>query len=355
MRGVIHAAATLEDGVIASLDNERVDRVFGPKLDAAWHLHRLTEDLDLTAFVLFSSVMGVLGGPGQANYAAANTFLDALAAHRRARGLPATSIAWGGWADTGIVDRLEQADLARSGRLGIGGLSSREGLELFDLALRLDRALLVAMRLDVGALRAQARAGVLAPMMSALMPTSSRETGRGEGSLRRRLAATPDDQRKEVILEAVRAEAATVLGHTSVHAINPKSAFKQLGFDSLGAVELRNVLSLLCGLRLPFTLVFDHPTPADLAAFLAQQLLDIGGEGGSDQEEERVRQALASIPIERLRELGMVDVLLGLAGEDARPEAGEQRSAIDAMDVEELVKQAMGKSDDLTVVAESRP
>ena len=355
VRGVIHAAATLEDGVIASLDNERLDRVFAAKLDAAWHLHRLTEDLDLTAFVLFSSVMGVLGGPGQANYAAANTFLDALAAHRRARGLPATAIAWGGWADSGIVDRLEQADLARSGRLGIGGLSSREGLELFDLALRLDRALLVAMRLDVGALRAQARAGVLPPMMSALMPASRREAGRGEGSLRRRLAAAPEDQRGEMILEAVRAEAATVLGHTSVHAINPKSAFKQLGFDSLGAVELRNALSLLCGLRLPSTLIFDHPTPADLAAFLAQQLLDAGRESGSDPEQERVRHALASIPIERLRELGMLDVLLGLAGEDARPGAAEQRSAIDAMGVEDLVKQALGQPDDSTALAESTP
>jgi acyl transferase domain-containing protein/acyl carrier protein len=344
LRGVIHAAVVLDDGVIGSLTHERVDRVLAPKLDAAWRLHRLTEDLDLSAFVLLSSVMGVLGGPGQANYAAANSFLDALSAYRRARGLPATSMAWGGWSDTGIVDRLEQTDIARTNRQGIGGLSSQEGLELFDFANTLDRSVSIPMRLDRTTLRAQARAGTLSPLMRGLIRMPSRGASDGDGSLARRLASTPEDQRCEVALEAVRAEAATVLGHASPQAINPKSAFKQLGFDSLGAVELRNSLNLLTGLRLPSTVVFDHPTPAELAAYMVSALV-VGTQGSElDHEEAEVRKALASIPLERLRELGLVDLLLGLADPARSGQSsalGERSKAIDAMDVEELIKQAL--------------
>jgi len=347
VRGVVHAAVVLDDGVIGSLTHERLDRVLAPKLDAAWQLHRLTEHLDLSAFVLFSSVMGVLGGPGQANYAAANSFLDALAAHRRARGLPAISMAWGGWGESGIVDRLEEADFARTARLGIGGFSSREGLELLDLALAIDRALIVPMRLDTAALRAQARAGTLPSVMRSLIRVPSRGARDGAGSLARRLASTPEDQRDGVLLEAVRAEAATILGHSSARAINPKSAFKQLGFDSLGAVELRNSLNLLTGLRLPSTLVFDHPTPTALASFLSTCLL-VGKDGVEvDPEEAEVRRALASIPLDRLRELRLVDLLLGLAdpeGDAQSSTLGERSELIDAMDVEQLVKQAMESS-----------
>jgi pimaricinolide synthase PimS1 len=343
LRGVVHAAVVLDDGVIGSLTHERVDRVLGPKLDAAWRLHRLTEDLDLSAFVLFSSVMGVLGGPGQANYAAANCFLDALAAHRRARGLPATSLAWGGWSDSGIVDRLEDADLARTARMGIGGLSAQEGLELLDRAHALDRALAVPLRLDTAALRAQARAGTGSPLLRGLIRVPSRAARDEAGSLARRLSSTPEDQREQLVLEAVRAEAATILGHSTGHAIDPKGTFKQLGLDSLGAVELRNSLNLLTGLRLPSTLVFDHPTPAGLAAFIATHLRgDPAAQG--DPEELALRSALASISVDRLRELGLVDLLLRLAdpeGEVPSSTLGERTEQIDAMDVEQLVKQAM--------------
>ncbi|HTA15780.1 MAG TPA: type I polyketide synthase [Solirubrobacteraceae bacterium] len=350
LRGVVHAAVVLDDGVIGSLTRERLDRALAPKLDAAWHLHRLTAELDLSAFVLLSSVMGVLGGPGQSNYAAANSFLDALAAHRRARGLPAISMAWGGWSDSGIVDRLGEGDLARTARLGVGGLSSQEGLELFDLAATIDRALSIPMRLDTATLRAQARAGTLSPLMSSLIRVHSRGGRDGAGSLARRLASTPADQREEVVLEAVRAEAATILGHSSPRAINPKTAFKQLGFDSLGAVELRNSLNQLTGLRLPSTLVFDHPNPATLAAFIANHLLADRAGGELDPEEAEVRRALASIPLERLRELRLMDLLLRLADPtvQAQPETpGDRSEQIDAMDVEQLVKQAMESSGSL--------
>jgi acyl transferase domain-containing protein/NADP-dependent 3-hydroxy acid dehydrogenase YdfG/acyl carrier protein len=355
VRGVVHAAAVLDDGVIGSLTHERVDRVLEPKLDAAWHLHELTEDLDLSAFVLFSSVMGVLGGPGQANYAAANAFLDALAAHRRAHGLPATSMAWGGWADTDIVERLDEADLARSARLGIGGLTPEEGLTLFDLAHTIDYALSVPMRLDATMLRAQARAGVLSPLMRSLIRVPINATREGTGSLARRLASAPEDQREELVLEAVCAEAATILGHSSSQAIDPKSAFKQLGFDSLGAVELRNSLNLLTELRLPSTLVFDYPTPAALAAYISTELIS-GAQGFQvDPAEADIRRALASIPLDRFRELGLLEPLLKLAGSagDVQPPEHEDRSnSIDAMDVEQLVKQAMESPGSLISAAE---
>ncbi len=358
LRGVVHAAVVLDDGVIDSLTPERVDSVLAPKLDAAWRLHRMTEDLDLSAFVLFSSVMGLLGGPGQASYAAANSFLDALAAHRRARGLPATSMAWGGWSDTGIVDRLEESDLARTARLGIAGLSSREGLELFDIARTLDRALTVPLRLDTAALRAQRRAGVGSPLLRGLIRVSSRGVREGAGSLARRLSSTPEDQREQVVLEAVRAEAATILGHSSLQAINPKSAFKQLGFDSLGAVELRNNLNMLTGLRLSSTLVFDYPSPVALAAFITTTLLAGKQAVEPDSEETAIRQALSTIPLDRLHKLGLVDLLLGLADPEGDPRSstlGERSELIDAMDVEQLVEQAMQGSGSPAPNTESSP
>ncbi len=346
LRGVVHAAATLEDGVIGSLTRERVDRVLAPKLDGAWNLHRLTENLDLSAFVCFSSVMGVLGGPGQANYAAANTFLDALAAHRRARGLSGISMAWGGWAQTGIVDRLGEADLARSARLGIGGLSNREGLDLLDAARVLDRAFLIPMRLDAAALRAQARAGVVSPLLRKLIRVPSRGAQHGAESLVRRLAGTPSQEREGTLLEIVRSEIAIVLGHASSSTIDPKSSFKQLGFDSLGAVELRNRLNAATELRLPSTLVFDRPTPVALASYLLTQLF--AGEQDLDPGEAEVRAALASVPLDRIRELGLLDVLLGLAG--TPPETGEQTlgdrvKPIDTMDVDEPIEKAMKRPD----------
>ncbi|AQA22905.1 KR domain protein [Rhodococcus sp. MTM3W5.2] len=156
LTGVVHAAGVLDDGVIASLTPDRVDTVLAPKADAAWHLHELTRHLDLTMFVLFSSAAGVIGSAGQGNYAAANTFLDGLAQHRRAHGLPATSIAWGLWAmNTAMTSSLRESDTVRISR-GFLGMSDEQGLAFFDAALAQNLATVMAARLDLPTLAAQA-------------------------------------------------------------------------------------------------------------------------------------------------------------------------------------------------------
>ncbi len=359
--GVVHAAAVLADGVIASLTEEQLAKALAPKLDAAWHLHTLTAHLDLRAFVLFSSVMGLLGGPGQANYAAANTFLDALAAHRRANGLPAVSMAWGGWGATGVVARMQDADLARTSRLGIGAFSTEDGLRLFDAALELDGALAVPLRLNLAALRSQAGSGGgLSPLLSDLLDMPGSIPSEGAGRLARTLAATAAEDREGVALQAVRSEVASILGHPSAQAVPPKSSFKQLGFDSLAAIDLRNRISRATGLRLPSTLVFDHPSSVALARHLLERLAFEQGEQASGAEDAKIRAQLSSIPVERLRQAGLLDPLLQLAaapngrergaedrtdGEAVEPEGTKaienQASRIDAMDVNQLVQRAM--------------
>ena len=348
LRGIVHTAALLGDGVLSSLTPETVDRVLAPKLDGAWNLHHLTAHLDLSAFVLFSSVMGVLGGPGQANYAAANVFLDALAAHRRAQGLPGISLAWGGWAQTGIVDRLEEADMARSARLGIGGVSNVEGLELLDTAQAVDRSLLVPMRLDTTTLRVQARKGVISPLLRKLIRVPSREAKYGSEGLARRLADAQPHERQDMLLGVVRGEVASILGHPTASAVNPKSSFKQLGFDSLGAVELRNRLTMVTGLRLSATLIFDYPTPTAVASHILVQLFE--KEPGVDPEEAQIRATLASVPLDRLRQLGLLEALLNLAGSEAASlESGSSADGkpIEAMDAQELIEKAMKRTDSL--------
>jgi acyl transferase domain-containing protein/NADPH:quinone reductase-like Zn-dependent oxidoreductase/NADP-dependent 3-hydroxy acid dehydrogenase YdfG/acyl carrier protein len=273
LKAVIHAAGTIDDGTIDSLSPERLDTVLSPKADAAWHLHELTEQMDLDAFVMFSSAAATVGAPGQGNYAAANTFLDALAAHRRAKGQPASSLAWGLWAELSAL--TGQADLSRMERAGVGGLSTEEGLELFDTAHNAEEPLMLPVRLDIAKLRAAARAGVLPPLLSGLVRAPTRRAVES-GSFARRLVEAPEADREEVALELLRAHVAAVLGHSSAEAVDPQSAFKDLGFDSLAAVELRNRLNTATDLRLPATLVFDYPTPAALAGYLLKEV--VGGE-----------------------------------------------------------------------------
>ncbi|MFB9610777.1 SDR family NAD(P)-dependent oxidoreductase [Kutzneria kofuensis] len=266
LTGVVHAAGVLDDGVISALDAERFDRVFAPKAEAARHLHELTGDLK--AFVLFSSIAGTLGGTAQANYAAANVFLDALAQHRRANGQPAVSLAWGPWAQVGgMADRLTDADLQRLERAGMPALLPDEGVALFDLALKADVAALAPIRLDLSTLRAQAASQP--PMLHGLVRVPSRPTKRSGGSsLERRLAGLDAGERERLLVSLVRKHVAAVLGHASVDAVDPDRAFNELGFDSLSAVELRNQLGAETGLRLPATLVFDYPTTRAVAGYL---------------------------------------------------------------------------------------
>ncbi|WP_141576726.1 type I polyketide synthase [Actinomadura sp. WMMA1423] len=267
---VVHVAGVLDDGVIGSLTPERVGGVLRPKVDAAWHLHELTAGRGLSAFVLFSAAAGVLGAPGQGSYAAANAFLDGLAAHRRANGLPAQSLAWGLWAETGtMTGSLTETDLSRIAQSGMGALGNDEGTALFDLALASDEVAPVPAKLDLAALRAQGPA--MPDIFRALVPTVRRGRASGPaeaGLLRRRLAAAPRSEWEPALLDLVLAQVALVLRFGSAQTLDPERAFKELGFDSLTAVQFRNRLAEVTGLRLPATLVFDRPTPRALARYL---------------------------------------------------------------------------------------
>ncbi|MFD7507682.1 SDR family NAD(P)-dependent oxidoreductase [Streptomyces sp. NPDC059850] len=273
---VVHTAGVVDDGVVPALSPERIAGVFRPKADAALHLHELTRDLDLAAFVLFSSAAGVLGNPGQANYASANAFLDGLARQRRAQGLPAVSLAWGFWSlASDMTSGLAEADLQRTKRDGMVGLAADEGTALFDAALRGGDAAVVPARLDLTVLRGQAEHGELHPLLRGLVrpPRRTARTDTPTGrTLAERLATLPADEWADQVLDVVRKEAATVLGHRDPELIVPDRAFKDAGFDSLTAVELRNRLGRASGLRLPATAVFDYPAPTLLAGYLHQEL-----------------------------------------------------------------------------------
>ncbi|GAA2688325.1 hypothetical protein GCM10009864_72720 [Streptomyces lunalinharesii] len=273
LTAVVHTAGVLDDATVAALTPQRMDGVLRAKADAAWHLHQATRDLDLAGFVLYSSVAGVTGGPGQGNYAAANAFLDALAAHRAARGLPGLSLAWGPWGpDAGMTSTLGAADLARLERSGMPPLTPAQGLALFDAAGARSAALTVAARLAQGP--AAPGDGQVPALLRALVRGRRRTAaaaGNG-GGLARRLAALDPDQRNQALLDLVRTETAAVLGHTGPDAVPAERDFNRLGFDSLMAVELRTRLAAATGTRLPAALVFDHPTPVALARHLNSTL-----------------------------------------------------------------------------------
>ncbi|MEU7116651.1 thioester reductase domain-containing protein, partial [Streptomyces sp. NPDC046182] len=275
LTAVIHAAGVLDDGLIGSQSPERLAAVLRPKVEAAWHLHELTRERELSAFVLFSSIAGVVGGPGQSTYAAANSFLDGLAQHRDATGLPATSVAWGLWAqDGGMSGGLDETDLKRIARSGFHPVMPETGTALLDLALGVGRPAVVATPLDVAAVREQEAVPTL---LRGLVRTPRRRRADGAGvigvSLADRLATATDAERSGLVLEAVREEIARVLGHGDTQRIKDEESFLAQGFDSLTAVELRNRCNALVGGRLPATVVFDHPTPVALAAFVQSELI----------------------------------------------------------------------------------
>ncbi|MEV6182862.1 SDR family NAD(P)-dependent oxidoreductase [Streptomyces sp. NPDC052015] len=304
LTAVLHLAGALDDGVLESLTPGRLETVFRPKVDAAWHLHELTRDLKLSAFVLFSSAAGTLGNAGQANYAAANAFLDALAARRRAAGLPADSLAWGLWAEaSGMTGSLTSGDLSRLSLGGARPLTSQEGLDLFDRALvGGSAAAVLPAALDLSALRAAAAAGTLAPLFRELVRMPSRQSRRTRTvNLPERLRGLSAEQRLEVTLELVRGTVAAVLGHADAASVDPERAFKELGFDSLTAVELRNRLNSATGLRFPATLVFDHPTPAAIAGHIVTALAPEETPRPADSQDllaelERLEAGLTGVP-----------------------------------------------------------
>ncbi|MER6693507.1 SDR family NAD(P)-dependent oxidoreductase [Streptomyces minutiscleroticus] len=283
LTAVVHLAGVLDDGLVTDQTAERLDAVLRPKADAAWHLHELTRDLDLAAFVLFSSAAGTVDGAGQSGYAAANAFLDALAAHRRHRGLPAHSLAWGFWEQrTGLTAHLTDADVERMARAGVRPIPTGEGLRLLDAALAADAPLLVPIGLDLAVLR---RAGEVPSVLRALVPAAARRTAAARtdsAPLADRLAALGPAERDAALMELVRTHVAAVLGHGDDMVLDPRRSFRESGFDSLTAVELRNRLGAAAGLRLPATLVFDHPDAGALVAYLRTELL---GEDAPDAAE----------------------------------------------------------------------
>ncbi|WSZ03739.1 type I polyketide synthase [Streptomyces sp. NBC_00872] len=290
LTAVVHTAAVLDNGLLPAQNTERLDRVLGPKAGAAWHLHELTRELDLKAFVLFSSTAGVFGAPGQSNYAAANAFLDALAQHRAALGLPATSLAWGLWQNRGLNADLSERDLSRFARDGFRPVTDDEGRSLFDRGVASGVAALVA-----------------SPMVSSAVTDGVRPGGADAGTtaeaagapdLGERLAELSEAQQEQYLLDTVTTTVAAVLGHTSPAGIGPDRPFQELGFDSLTGVELRNRLGAATGVRLPATLVFDHPTPAALAAYLRAEAAPEAMDPARSVhgELDRIEASLAQLP-----------------------------------------------------------
>ncbi len=357
LTAVIHAAGVLDDAVVTSLTPERVDAVLRAKVDAAWHLHELTRDLHLSAFVMFSSMAGLVGSSGQGNYAAANSFLDALAVHRRAQGLPAISLGWGLWEQaSNMTGTLGSADFARFARDGIVALSSQEALQLMDTAMIVDEPFLLPAHIDLTALRAKFDGGTLPPMFVDLINAPARRrvddslaAAQSKSALLQRLDGLPEDEQHAVLLDLVRSHIATVLGNTTPEAVDPDKAFQELGFDSLTAVEMRNRLKAATGLPLSPTLIFDYPNSAALAGYFRQELV-----GAATEQPERaapgeaeLQHVVSSIPIKRLRQAGVLDLLLSLANETdgaIATESGEKDFT--EMDLDDLVNAALLDDDD---------
>ncbi|WP_431936482.1 type I polyketide synthase [Micromonospora sp. RP3T] len=299
LRAVVHTAGVVDDATVEKLTPDRLAAVLRPKVDAAWNLHRATRDHELTAFVLYSAAAGLMGGPGQGNYAAGNAFLDALAEHRRASGLPAVSLVWGLWATaSGITGHLGTVDRRRLERSGLVALTDHEALALFDATWRSERPTLMPAKIST-----QGAGGPVHPLLTALVRAGTRRgavtEAAGGPAYAETLRGLSGEKRERALRDLVLAHVAVVLGVGDPAGVEPDRAFRELGFDSLTAVELRNRLGAATGLRLPATLVFDNPTPAALAAHLATRIVVPDGAadpaGGVGRDLDRLEAALAGL------------------------------------------------------------
>lgn len=269
LRGIVHAAGVLDDAPLTQLTWPRFEAVLGPKAGAAWALHVATRELPLDAFVLFSSIAGTLGGAGQANYAAANAFLDGLAQHRRSLGLPAVSIAWGPWAGAGMAARLDARAQRRLAEQGLRPIDPELGLQWFARALQSDAAHLIVAPLELGRLHRQLDTVGVPPLLSVLAPARARESGPSLAELLTRLA--PADRHAR-LLAVLRERSARIMGAASPEAVDPHTPLRDLGLDSLMGVDLHGELSRAIGRKLDETLLLDHPTLDRLTAHLLEVL-----------------------------------------------------------------------------------
>ncbi|MEV1159589.1 type I polyketide synthase [Micromonospora chokoriensis] len=294
---VVHSAAVLDDCVIDALETHRVDGVLRAKVDSARHLHELTRDLDLDAFITFSSFAGTVASSGVGNYAPANAYLDALVQHRRSLGLPGTAIAWGAWGGGGMADGDFGELLTRH---GVAEMAPELAITTLRQTVEHDEPFLTVADIRWERFFVAVTATRPSPLVSAIPEAQQvlaaiARDGDGAGdSAAARLAALPPAERAKALLDTVRAQVATVLGYASADEVPPKKAFQELGFDSVTAVELRNRLGAATGLRLPVTLVFDYPNPTTLAAFL-DSLCGGTGDTSAVDDLDRLEAALDSL------------------------------------------------------------
>ncbi|MFF8286695.1 SDR family NAD(P)-dependent oxidoreductase [Streptomyces albus] len=334
LRAVVHAAGVLDDGILDAQTPGRLEAVLAAKGRAARNLHELTRRQRLDAFVLFSSLAGVVGNAGQGNYAAANAQLDALAEQRHAEGLPATSVAWGPWAEDGMARALESGQLLGS---GLRPLEPDRAVDALWSAVAEGTPTLLVADVDWDGYAARAAVFRPSPQLAELTaaaagPAASARLGTEE------LAGLTAEQRRARLLEVVREQIAVTLGHGARWRLDGDRPFQELGFDSLTAVELRNRLDAVTGLRLPSTLVFDHPTADALVTFLLAELCDetAGGPEPPLAALDRLEAALAATPLDgagrdavagRLREL-LRACSAGPSGEDAVASVGESAGEV---------------------------
>ena len=357
LTGLFHTAGELDDGVVGALTPERLDRVLAPKADAAIVLDELTAPAELPAFVLFSSAAATFGAPGQGNYAVANAFLDALAQQRQARGQAGVSIAWGMWEQaTGLTAHLGEAGRGRA-RSGVLPLATAQGLDLLDVAMTATAPVAVAVNLDMAVLRAQAQTGALPPLWRGLVQAPASRPGwtpagpAADVALRDQLASLPEERQVRVVLDVVRGQAAAVLGHASADPVRAGAAFRDLGFDSLTSIELRNRLAAMTAMRLPATLVFDHPTPQALAAWLRSAITPDGAGPAPDvpilTELDKLKSMLSRITpddMERARISARLEALLSewsRANSQADDDDAELDSASD-LEMFEIIDRELG-------------
>ncbi|MEV5162580.1 type I polyketide synthase [Streptomyces sp. NPDC053728] len=351
VRTVVHAAGETLVSSLEESDPAEFARVMSAKAAGATHLDELFGSDSLDAFVLFASGAGVWGGSAQGAYAVSNCHLDALAERRRARGLAATSVAWGGWADGGMVDTSAESTLTR---IGLRPMEPGTAVRALVQAVERQETCLTVADIDwtrfaPAFTMARPRpliedipeaAAVLQPPEDDHDATGATATALADG-----LAGASDAERKRMLLDLVRTEAAAVLGHPAAEAVDPQRAFREMGFDSVMAVELRNRLNTATGLRLETTLVFDEPSPTGLRDRLLRELLPPGAEPSAEADDAQVRALLATLPMARIRESGLLDALLRPAEADVpqeqqAPESEDRVDEINAMDVTALVRMA---------------